>query len=286
MKQLDRNCRILIAGLGLIGGSYAAALSGCSIEIGAVDPDPEALAFALEKGWIGSGRTEPDAEYLSRFDLVVLALYPHIVTEWVRTNQGMLRDGALLTDVTGVKCPVVYQIQDMLREGLSFIGAHPMAGRERSGIRYASGEIFRNANYLVTPTDRNTPEEIRVCSELGKMLGCSSVSVLSPEQHDEMIAFLSQLTHCIAVALMTCRDSDHFVEYTVDSFRDLTRIARINDEMWSELFLLNRSELLRQMDLFSDQFRRLRRAIACEDRDTLRMILRDSAEQRERFDKR
>ena len=286
MKRIEEGSRILIVGLGLIGGSYADALSRQGYEVGAVDPDPEALAFARRQGWIRDGREDPDPEFLKQFSLVVLALYPHLVTEWVRTWQACLPQGALLTDVTGVKCPMIYEIQSLLREDLAFIGAHPMAGRERSGVWNASADIFQNANYIVTPTERNTPEETETCRELGRILGFSSISELSPEKHDEMVGFLSQLTHCIAISLMTCRDSEHFTEYTGDSFRDLTRIARINDEMWSELFLLNRKELLRQMDLFSDQFHRLYLAIEQEDREGIRVIMRESTEQRKRFDKR
>ncbi len=286
MKRIDKETEILIVGLGLIGGSYAEALSSRGYRVSALDPDPEALSFALGKGWIREGRTEPGEGFLDRFGLVILALYPHILTEWIGKYQDRLAPGTLITDVTGVKCPMVYEVQAMLRPDLAFIGAHPMAGRETSGVWNASAAIFRDANYLVTPTERNTPEEIEACRELGRQIGCSSISELSPEQHDEMIGFLSQLTHCIAVSLMTCRDTEQFCRYTGDSFRDLTRIARINDGMWSELFLANRTQLLRQMELFRGQFDQLMNAIEREDRDAIRAILRDSTEQRKRFDKR
>ena len=109
---------------------------------------------------------------------------------------------------------------------------------------------------------------------------------MTPEEHDEMIGFLSQLTHCIAVSLMVCKESRHLVDYTGDSFRDLTRIARINDEMWSELFLLNRKELLLQMDLFAEKFSLLRASIASGDRETIRQMMRLSTERRSYFDER
>jgi prephenate dehydrogenase len=116
------------------------------------------------------------------------------------------------------------------------------------------------------------------------VLGFRKVSVLSPEEHDEMIGFLSQLTHCIAVSLMTCSDNRHLVDYTGDSFRDLTRIARINDEMWSELFLLNREDLLKQMDIFIGEFRQLRNMLAEGDREGMREKMRISTERRAYFD--
>jgi prephenate dehydrogenase len=159
-----------------------------------------------------------------------------------------------------------------------------MAGREVYGVENSDDRIFREANYIVTPTAQNTPEAIEWCRSLGQILGFRKVSILTPEEHDEMIGFLSQLTHCIAVALMTCSDNRHLVDYTGDSFRDLTRIARINDAMWSELFLLNRDDLLRQMDLFIGEFRELRDLLAGEDEEGLRRKMRLSTERRAYFD--
>ena len=121
---------------------------------------------------------------------------------------------------------------------------------------------------------------------LGRLLGCGRISVLSPEEHDEMIAFVSQLTHCIAVSLMTCSDNTHLADYTGDSFRDLTRIARINDGMWSELFLMNREPLLRQMDTFLAELKGFRDLLAAGDREGMRAKMRLSTERRAAFDKR
>ena len=159
-----------------------------------------------------------------------------------------------------------------------------MAGLECSGVENARMEIFEGANYIVTPTDKNTPEAIETCKELGRIMGFRMIAELTPEKHDEMIGFLSQLAHCIAVSLMVCKDSHHLVDYTGDSFRDLTRIAKINDEMWSELFLLNRDELVRQMDLFSEKFELMRNSIANGDRETIRRMMRLSTERRKYFD--
>lgn len=283
--MLDKDKRILIVGLGLIGGSYALALKEKGYRIGAVTRSPETLRYALEQGMIDEGTTLPSADFVGGYDIVVFALYPHLLLEWLEQYQSLLRPGALLTDVTGVKGSVVYRVQKMLRSDLEFIGAHPMAGRELSGVQYADAGIFRGANYIVTPTAANTEAAIAICEELGRTLGFARISRLSPEKHDEMIGFLSQLTHCIAVSLMTCRDTEHLSAYTGDSFRDLTRIARINGEMWSELFLQNKEELLRQIDLFSGQLGRLRAAIENDDTDTLKEMMRLSTERRAFFDK-
>lgn len=283
---LDKDKKILIVGLGLIGGSYAAALSQNDWEVGAIDPDPQAIAFAEKAGFIRHGRTEPEAEYVGKFDIVVFALYPHVLLEWLEKYGPWLRDGALATDVTGVKSGVVEKAQALLFPRVEFIGAHPMAGREVSGVENARADLFRGANYIVTPTAANTEEAIACCEALGRTLGARNISRLTPKEHDEMIGFLSQLTHCIAVALMTCKESRHLVDYTGDSFRDLTRIAKINENMWTELFLWNREELLSQMDLFIAHFAKLRDALAQGDEETMKSMMRLSTERRRYFDKK
>lgn len=284
--KFEPGTKILIVGLGLLGGSYAAALTRKGFCVGAVDTDAKAIRYACDEGIIAHGSCMLEAEYIGQFDLVVFALYPHILIEWIERYQNLLKPGALLTDVTGVKCSVVYRIQSVLRPDAEYIGAHPMAGREVSGVRNAAAELFRGANYIVTPTEKNTEEAVCRCEELGRLIGCSNISRLSPEQHDEMIGFLSQLTHCIAVALMTCKDSTHLAEYTGDSFRDLTRIGRINETMWSELFLANRETLIAQMDLFLDKMQDMRKALCDGDADSLKQMMRLSTERRKFFDKK
>ncbi len=284
--MLPKDTKILIIGLGLMGGSYAEGLKKAGYEVGAVTRSRQTIDYALEKGLIDSGTTEVSRDYVSRFNLLVFALYPHTFLDWIRRYQDFIQPGALLTDVTGVKGAVVYDVQALLRPDLEFIGAHPMAGRELGGVQNADCRIFQGANYIVTPTDANTPEAIRICEELGRVLGFARISRLSPEEHDEMIGFLSQLTHCIAVALMNCKESQHLVDFTGDSFRDLTRIARINEEMWPELFQLNKRELLEQMDLFRGEFDRLRNAIADSDEETVKEMMRTSTLRRSYFDKK
>ncbi len=283
--KFDKNTKILIVGLGLIGGSYAQALKSKGFEVGAMDLKESSIAYAKENGLISHGKSAIDPEYIGSFDMLVFALYPHTFISWLEENQKYIKSGALLTDVTGVKKSIVYKVQDMLRSDLEFIGAHPMAGREVSGVENAKKEIFLDANYIVTPTDKNTPGAVEICKKLGETLGFKRISELTPESHDEMIGFLSQLTHCIAVSLMVCKESKHLVDYTGDSFRDLTRISRINDEMWSELFLLNKDELLEQMDLFSEKFSLLRDSIANDDVSAMRQMMKESTERRKYFDR-
>ena len=283
---VDVSKKILIVGLGLLGGSYARALKRFGFHISAITLEQSAIDFAVREGMIDEGSTELDEKIIGEADLVIFALYPHIFVDWIRQNQHLLKSGALITDVTGVKRSVVYQIQEMLRGDVEFVAAHPMAGREVSGVENSTDKMFVGANYIVTPTEKNTPEAIQTCMELGKLLGFSNVTTLSPEEHDEMIGFLSQLTHCIAITLMTCNEKENMEKFTGDSFRDLTRIARINDLMWSELFVANKDVLLDQMNLFIDKFNELKTMLETEDIDGMRKMMRHSTERRALFDKK
>ena len=283
---VDTSKKILIVGLGLLGGSYAKVLKRFGFHISAITLEQSSIDYALKEGIIDEGTTELDADMIGDADLVIFALYPHVFVEWIEKNQGLLKSGALITDVTGVKGSIVYKIQEMLRPDLEFIAAHPMAGREVSGVENSTDKMFVGANYIVTPTEKNTQGAIQTCLELGRLLGFSNVTTLSPEEHDEMIGFLSQLTHCIAITLMTCNDKEDMEKFTGDSFRDLTRIARINGIMWSELFVANKSALLEQMTLFIDKFNELKTMLETEDVDSMRAMMRHSTERRALFDKK
>ena len=277
---------VVIVGLGLIGGSYAKALKRMGYHVEAIDTNRESIEYALEEKIIDAGSTTADEAILSSADCLIIALYPTIITDWIRENQKYLKSGIRITDVTGVKSSVVYDIQAILRDDIEFIAAHPMAGREVYGVRNSDDKIFRNANFIVVPTDKNTAEAIAWCENLGRILGFDRVSILTPEEHDDMIAYVSQLTHCIAVSLMTCKDNDHLCDYTGDSFRDLTRIARINEDMWTELFFMNKKPLLEEMDQFINEMLELKKLIENEDAEKLKEKMRTSTKRRAKFDKR
>ncbi len=284
--KLTNDKKILIVGLGLIGGSYAKALVKKGYRVSAITRSASTIEYALAHGIISEGTTDIDPQLIGSADIIVFALYPAVLTDWIEQNQKHFKPGAILTDVTGVKCCVVYDIQKMLRRDVEFIGAHPMAGREVYGIENSDETIFKNANYIVTPTGKNTEAATALCEQLGWELGFARVSRLSPEKHDDMIGFLSQLTHCIAIALMNCNDTPGMEAYTGDSFRDLTRIARINDRMWSELFMCNREQLLQHMDAFSESFDALRTMLETGDVEGMREAMRKSTVRRALFDKK
>ncbi len=282
IKKID----ILIVGLGLLGGSYAKGLKRLGFKVSAITKEQSSIDYALENGIIDEGSVEIDPDIIGSADLVVFALYPHIFIDWIAKNQQYFKSGAILTDVTGVKGSVVDTVQNVLRSDVEFIAAHPMAGKEVSGVENSDDGIFKDANYIVVPTEKNTPEAIELCKSLGEILGFKQVAELSVEEHDRMIAFLSQLTHCIAVSLMCCNDADGLEKYTGDSFRDLTRIAAINDEMWSELFLSNKDALLSEMERFKLTFDKLYDKIKQGDREGMREMMKTSTVRRKRFNRK
>lgn len=283
--KIDKNTNILIVGLGLIGGSYAKGFSKAGYEITAIDTDKATIDYALENNIIKKGTTEADRKTIGEADVIVFALYPHIFKDWIQKNQWYLKSGAVITDVTGVKGCIVKDIQDLLRDDCEYIAAHPMAGCEKLGIWHSNEEIFYDANYIVVATDRNTEEAKETCRQIGEILKFARISELQPEEHDEMIGFVSQLTHCIAMSLMTCNHDEKLEDYTGDSFRDLTRIARIDETLWSELFLLNKDALLHQMKLFTMEISKLERMLMEADKEGIKDMMRRSTARRKLFDK-
>ncbi|MBR1844573.1 MAG: prephenate dehydrogenase [Lachnospiraceae bacterium] len=275
--------KVLIVGLGLIGGSYAKGLTKNGYEVYAYNRTKEAIDYAKENKIILDGTDKFDKDFVCQFDRIIFSLYPKIFIEYIKKYKNYIKDGAIISDVTGVKESIVTEIQSELDDRVEFIPAHPMAGREVYGVKNSDDNIFMNANYIITPTERNTEKGIAFAKEIGEKLKFRKISVLSPKEHDEMIAFLSQLTHCIAVSLMACKDSEYLVDYTGDSFRDLTRIASINEDMWTELFLMNKKALIKEMNSFIDKITELRDDIYNNDEEKIKAMMRLSTARRKFF---
>lgn len=283
--KLNKDTKILIIGLGVIGGGYAAALTNAGYAVKCITKNRKDIDYARERGMMLYGTTEIDEDLISESELIIFALYPSAFIKWIEEHQGLFAPGTLITDVSGVKGSVVKRVQSVLRDDVEFIAAHPMAGRERSGVEFSSPDVFRGANFIVTPTKKNTPEAINTVKQLAKILGFARISELSCREHDKMIAFLSQLTHVIAVSLMNANTSPNLEKYTGDSFRDLTRIAKINEQMWCELFLLNKDALLAEIDSFSKELASFRDALANGESDVLKEKMKKSTKRRLLFDK-
>lgn len=284
--MLDRSKRYLVVGLGLLGGKYALELTRAGFVVDGINRSEKHLQYALDKGYIRSGKTRDFEDLVSGADHIIFGLYPTTLLEWFETYGRLIKPGCIFTDVSGVKTGLVDRIQDMCPPGVEFIASHPMAGRETSSVEYAAEVNFAPANFIITPTSRNTPKAIVWATELAQVLGFEHISTLTVEEHDRMIGYVSQLCHAIAVSLMCANDNTALCEYTGDSFRDLTRIAKINETMWSELFLWNKDNLIAEIDQFDAALAQMRAALAAGDREGLEEMFRLSTRRRAMFDKK
>lgn len=282
--MISKQTTFLIVGLGLLGGSYAKGLKEAGYHVMGLARRQETIDYALAHNFIDEGSIHIET-LVHKADVIIFALYPQMMVSWISDNQHLFKSNVLITDVSGVKCNIVDQVQANLRNDAEFISAHPMAGKETSGIAYANTEMFQKANYIITPTPKNTKAAIAFSYDLANLLQFHHIAELTCEEHDRMIGFLSQLTHVIAVSLMNTHDNEHLVEYTGDSFRDLTRIAKINEEMWSELFLLNKEILLEEIDAFIASITNFRNVLANEDCEQMKQLFIQSTQRRKKFDK-
>ena len=284
--MLDKTKRYLVVGLGLLGGKYALELTKAGFHVDGINRSEGHLQYALSHGYIASGKTHDFEDLVQQADHIIFGLYPTALLEWFKTYGHLLKPGCIFTDVSGVKTGLVEPVQAMCPAGVEFIASHPMAGRETSGVAHSAEVNFAPANFIITPTEKNTPEAIEWCRTLARTLGFARISVLSPAEHDHMIGYVSQLCHAIAVSLMCASDNTELAKYTGDSFRDLTRIARINDKMWAELFLWNKDNLISEIDMFSDALATMRQKLVDDDREGLEKMFRLSTERRKAFDKK
>lgn len=283
---MDKNKTFLIVGLGLLGGKYAQVLSQKGYTVTGITHSPQTMEYALTHGYVARGKTEDFEDLVRQADYVIFGLYPTVLLDWVKQYGHLLRQGTLVTDVSGVKRGVVEPVQEALPGGVEFIASHPMAGRETSGIEHSAEVNFAPANFIITPTEKNTPQGIDWCRDLAQTLGFARITTLTPAEHDHMIGYVSQLCHAIAVSLMCASDNSDLACYTGDSFRDLTRIARINDKMWAELFLWNKDNLISEIDMFTGSLNEMRQKLVDNDRDGLEEMFRLSTARRAAFDKK
>ncbi len=282
-----KNKTITIVGMGLLGGSYAMGLSQAGNQVYGIDINPASITFAKEHNYILDGSTNPDEynDYLTHTDILILCLYPNSLVKWIGQHIHLLPTNAIITDVCGVKEQIVDKVQSITTPyEIEFYSGHPMRGKETLGVQNADSAIFKNANYILTPTDKNTSRGEGVVRDIASTLGFSTIRILTPREHDDMIGYLSQLTHVIAVALMTANSNPKIVDFSGDSFRDLTRIAKIDEYLWSELFSLNKEILCKNIDVFSENLLELRNYIENDDIENMKKMFRTSTERRKLFD--
>lgn len=278
-----KSLEITIVGLGLIGGSYALALKKLQPKkIWAVDIDQEVLSQAERLAVIDEGFSQGEVP-LKRSDLVIVSVYPEQAISFMRENREHFKTGALITDAAGNKAKIVQEIQSLLRADLEFVGGHPLAGKECSGFTHASADIFQGANYLLTPVPGNKEESLLLLEKLIKGLGCREPIRISPAEHDRIIAYTSQLPHVLAAALMNSNRLQDIGKLTGGSFRDASRVAGMNGELWSELLMDNKENILTEIELFVDNITNIKQALQNEDRASLQEILRQANEGRKRI---
>ena len=276
--------RIVIVGLGVVGGGYAMALKEAGYtEVYGIDNNIETLRKAKSLGIIKEGYTD-EKEIIKIADLIVLAVYPNLVKKFIINNKEDFKDGAIITDVTGIKQLFIDEITSILPKNIDFVFAHPMAGREKKGIDYATNKVFKGANFLITVTDNNKAENLELIENLAYKMGFKNVKKICPKYHDEMIAFTSQLPHALAVALINSDvEGRNTGEFIGDSYRDLTRIANINEALWSQLFLGNKENLLKAIYNFEEELDKIKNCLEHEDKESLQNLFIKSSLRREKL---
>ena len=255
--------KITIVGLGIIGGSYAKGLSMKGYEVYGVDKDLDTITYAMENGFIKHGELTPN-NLIPMADVVIIGLYPNAIIPFIKENISLFKDGQVVTDVCGVKGPICYEATKLLGDTL-FVGSHPMAGREKIGIKFADEKIFKGTNFLICPINDTNPIAVEKVKEIVTALEFGKIHEITPEFHDEMIAYTSQLTHAIAVSLVNISNTLETQKFIGDSYRDLTRIAMINEKLWSELFLDNKDALINEIEMFQNELDSVKNAISNGD---------------------
>lgn len=270
---------IAVIGLGLIGGSICKALKANTFHhIMGIDTDHETVRKALEQGAIDEEITE---DRLGEANLTIVALYPVAIVDFIKKNADRFRKGSIVMDICGVKGYIVRNCTPILDEkGVIFIGTHPMAGTEHSGFDYATADLFKNASFIITPSE-NTPQiAIDLVSTLGACMSFGQVVIATPEQHDSNIAYTSQLAHVVSSAYVKSPSLFRADGFSAGSFLDLTRVAYLNEEMWSSLFMCNKEALLFEINNVINALSEYRDAMMNNDINELRELLRVGTERK------
>lgn len=268
MDIKDKN--ILIVGLGVVGGSYAMALTAAGYKnVYAVNRSEASLKKAVQAGIVKGGSVNIE-DFAAKADIAVIAVYPTGAEECARKLGALMKKGSLVTDVLGIKRYYSEKISAVLPDYIDYVPAHPMAGREKRGLDYASADVLKGANFIITPITRSTPGGIDAVKTLACDMGFGKIRTLTPEEHDRVIAYTSQLPHALAVSLINSDEEDSGTgDFIGDSFRDLTRIAEINADLWQELFIGNGKNLIAAIDMFTEQLSAIRKAVEEKDRESL-----------------
>ena len=269
-----------IVGLGLIGGSLARSIKvHTDFEVLGMDINPQTMLQANLLGAIDGTLTEDN---LARCDVVLVALYPAAIVTWITEHQDAFRPGAWVIDCGGVKEAVCTPLNALAQgKPWHYCGGHPMAGREFSGFRYAKDDLFDRASMILTPPRDAGPEVLTWLKDFFLTIGFRRVQFTTPREQDEMIAYTSQLAHVVSSAYVKCPLAQKHRGFSAGSFADMTRVAKLNEDMWTELFFDNRDALLPEINGLIDRLAAYRDALAAEDHQAMKQLLREGREIKE-----
>ncbi len=272
-----------IVGLGLIGGSLAMALKrNDGVSILGQDINKSTLEYACMTGTVDGELTD---SAVSKCDYIFISVYPGATVEWLREKAELIGKETVVIDCGGIKRSICEQCNAIAKEnGFIFIGGHPMAGLHRSGLKYAVATLYDGASMILTPTDTDDIELLARVTALLKSAGFASVTVTSPEEHDKIIAFTSQLAHVVSNAYVKSPQAQIHRGFSAGSYKDLTRVARLNETMWAELFMENKDNLLFEIDTIIASLTEYKEALESEDGEKLRALLKEGSDRKERID--
>lgn len=273
------NCKqIAIVGLGLIGGSLLKALQGFSgAEFFGIDANEEVILQAKKEGLLSEKNLTAE-EILLTADVTLVCLPPMATVDFI--NHHTFKKGALVTDVCGVKQSIYAGITN---KDIAFLGGHPMAGKEAGGFLASSGDLFQNASYLMTPTKDTKPEHIAFMEDMTAYIGCRELVKTTPEEHDRMIAYTSQLMHVVAVSLCDSPLLDKSKDFSAGSLRDCTRVAKLDSKLWTQLFMLNSDDLTLCIDEFINSMNTFKAFLAKQDTQGMQAFLEEATQRKLRF---
>lgn len=274
---------ILIVGLGIIGASYAKGLKEKGHYIYGVDKKEDTISYGIENNIISEGSLDPK-DYIEKSDLIILGLYPYDLLDFLKKYNNLFKEGQIITDVSGVKRHFLKEAYKLAKPA-TYISHHPMAGREKQGIKYSDNKIFNGANFLII-NYQNNEKEIEVLKGIARDLNFGKISIISMEKHDKMVGYTSQLAHAIACALVNSDTEDDTYDFIGDSYRDLTRIAKINKDLWSELFLSNKDYLIDEINNFENELDKIKTSLITCDKEALKDIFEESKIRREKMEKK
>lgn len=270
---MESDFRIAVIGLGLIGGSLAYALKGYrnAVVVGC-DTNAETRTLALKNKAVSEVYADA-GDAIDNSDLVFFCTYPEIIEKLIDDNRNRFKKGAVISDVCGVKTVLADSIKRVLPDGVDYVGGHPMAGKEVDGFKNASSELFWMSGYIVTPIDTSKPESVELIKDAAHYIGATRITTASPEEHDRVIAYTSDLMHISASALCLTYPKEMNRAYTAGAFRDCTRVARINPELWSELFLANRENIICESERLIKNIEMIKTAVESGDRGRVAALL-------------